>query len=63
MDVTLTEPEDVEEVTVDNCYNSSDLSFNLVFTTESLQSSGSRTFTSPAALVFVALASLAFSLL
>lgn len=63
MDVTLAEPEDVAEVTEDNCYNSSDIGFNLVFTTEALRSSATRTFTSPAALLFVALASLAFSLL
>lgn len=61
--MTLVEPEDVEQVTVDNCYNSSDIGFDLVFTTESLTSSGSRTFTSPASLGFATLACLAFYLL
>lgn len=36
MDVTLAEPEDVEQVTPQNCYNSTDIGFNLVFTTEAL---------------------------
>lgn len=36
MDVTLTEPEEVQEVTKDNCYNSSNLAFNLVYATTSI---------------------------
>lgn len=36
VDVTLAEPEDVEQVTPQNCYNSTDIGFNLVFTTEAL---------------------------
>ncbi|CAK4031018.1 Hypothetical predicted protein [Lecanosticta acicola] len=39
VDVTLANPEDVEQVTPQNCYNSSDLGFELVFTTEALSSS------------------------
>lgn len=62
-DVTLTEPEDVEEVSVDNCYNSSDIAFSLVFATDSLKSSASRTFFSPSTLGFVALASMVLYLL
>lgn len=38
VDVTLAEPEDVEQVTPQNCYNSSDLGFNLVFTSQALTS-------------------------
>lgn len=36
VDVTLTEPEEVEEVTKDNCYNSSNFNFNLVYASVSL---------------------------
>lgn len=32
MDVTLAEPEEVEEITEHNCYNSSNLGFNMVYT-------------------------------
>jgi hypothetical protein len=34
--VTLTEPEEVEVITKDNCYNSSNLAFNLVYATTSI---------------------------
>lgn len=37
--MTLAEPEDVPEVNETNCYNSSDLAFSLVFTTEALKAS------------------------
>lgn len=37
MDIEFAEPEDVEEVTRDNCFNSSDtISFQNIFTTSSL---------------------------
>ncbi|KAF2733769.1 hypothetical protein EJ04DRAFT_438393 [Polyplosphaeria fusca] len=36
VDITFTEPEDVEPVTPQNCLNSSDIGFNLVFTSTSL---------------------------
>jgi hypothetical protein len=36
VDVTLTEPEEVEVITKDNCYNSSNLAFNLVYATTSI---------------------------
>lgn len=36
VDIEFAEPEDVDEVTRDNCFNSSDISFNTIFTTSSL---------------------------
>ena len=36
--MTLAEPEDVEEVTPENCYNSSSFDFALIFATEELSS-------------------------
>ncbi|KAK4982458.1 hypothetical protein LTR66_009262 [Elasticomyces elasticus] len=41
VDVTLADPADVEPVTPANCFNSSDLGFNLVFTTRSLSAAPS----------------------
>ena len=38
VDITFAEPEDVPEVTPDNCSNSSDISFQYVFQTSSLTS-------------------------
>lgn len=38
MDIEFAEPEDVAEVTRDNCFNSSDISFQSLFATTSLQS-------------------------
>ncbi|THC91163.1 hypothetical protein EYZ11_009376 [Aspergillus tanneri] len=38
VDIEFAEPEDVAEVTRDNCFNSSHISFQNVFTTESLKS-------------------------
>ena len=38
VDITFAEPEDVPEVTTDNCSNSSDISFQYVFQTNSLTS-------------------------
>jgi hypothetical protein len=37
-DVTLADPADVPEVNASNCYNSSDLSFQLVYATGNLSS-------------------------
>ncbi|KAK5170620.1 uncharacterized protein LTR77_005209 [Saxophila tyrrhenica] len=47
VDVTLAEPEDVKEVTPQNCYNSSDLGFELLFTTAALSNSASSMISSP----------------
>ncbi len=41
VDVTLAEPADVELVTPQNCYNSSDISFDLLFTTAALSAATS----------------------
>lgn len=37
VDIEFAEPEDVAEVTRDNCFNSSNLQFEFIFTTSSLQ--------------------------
>lgn len=63
VDLTLAEPEDVEEVTPQNCYNSSDLDFNLVFTTEALRNAAPSSFSSSSTFLFVALASVAILIL
>ena len=54
VDVTLAELDDpdIEEVTPQNCYNSSDLSFELVFTTAALSSGASSVFSSPSIVPF-----------
>lgn len=36
VDIEFAEPADVAEVTEDNCFNSTDLKFNLVFSTAAL---------------------------
>ena len=41
VDITFAEPEDVAEVTEDNCFNSSQITSNLIFTTEALASAAS----------------------
>jgi len=41
VDITFAEPEDVPEVNASNCFNSSQISSDLVFTTSSLAESGS----------------------
>lgn len=41
MDITFADPQDVAEVTRDNCFNSSDISFDHIFAASSLQQSGS----------------------
>lgn len=38
MDVEFADPKDVPEVTRENCFNSSDITFQHLFTTASLQS-------------------------
>ena len=43
VDVTLTEPEEVELITKDNCYNSSNLAFNLVYATTPIGNSAPAT--------------------
>lgn len=40
VDIEFAEPEDVAEVTRENCFNSSNLGFEFIFTTSSLRSSG-----------------------
>ena len=49
MDVTLADPQDpdIKEVTPQNCYNSSDITFELVFTTAALSSGASGMVSSP----------------
>jgi len=54
VDVTLAEPEEVEEVTKDNCYNSTNLGFNLVFTTTALESAAPATSPPYSALALLA---------
>lgn len=59
-DITFADPdtEEIPEVTPDNCFNSSHLNYNLVFTTESLSSAPSisaRSFTVAAAALTAAL--------
>ena len=39
VDITFAEPEDVVQVTEDNCFNSSQIKSNLIFTTDALQQS------------------------
>ena len=42
MDITFADPKDVEEVTRENCFNSSDISFDQIFAASSLQSGAVR---------------------
>lgn len=39
VDIEFAEPEDVPEVTRENCFNSSNLGFEFIFTTSSLRTS------------------------
>lgn len=41
VDITFADPEDVEEVTPENCFNSSQITSNLIFTTADLVSGSS----------------------
>ncbi|MCJ1313669.1 hypothetical protein MMC25_007348 [Agyrium rufum] len=43
VDITFANPEDVEQVTLDNCFNSSDIGFDIVFTASSLTAGGMAT--------------------
>ncbi|EME45288.1 hypothetical protein DOTSEDRAFT_71106 [Dothistroma septosporum NZE10] len=52
VDVTLTKPEDVEQVTPQNCYNSTDLGFDLVFSTGALTSGAISSISGPSPLIF-----------
>ena len=67
MDVTLAEPDDpeIELVTPQNCYNSSEISFELVFTTASLTSGAPSMVSNPSIvpLLAVALVTIAMSLI
>lgn len=47
VDITFAEPEDVEEVTKDNCFNSTDIGFRYVFASTSLTSGAVARMTSP----------------
>ncbi|KAI9372548.1 hypothetical protein BJX61DRAFT_542569 [Aspergillus egyptiacus] len=46
-DITFAEPEDVPEVTDTNCFNSSHISFEAIFTTSSLENAGLEIITMP----------------
>lgn len=39
VDIEFADPKDVEEVTRDNCFNSSDLEFNLIYATKPIEES------------------------
>lgn len=52
MDIELAEPEDVEPVTPSNCYNSTDLGFNLLFTSKSLTAMSPASLTTPTSSIF-----------
>ncbi|PYI01324.1 hypothetical protein BO78DRAFT_401354 [Aspergillus sclerotiicarbonarius CBS 121057] len=47
VDITFAEPEDVEEVTKENCFNSTDIGFRYVFASQSLTSGAMARTTSP----------------
>ncbi|KAK5953972.1 hypothetical protein OHC33_005244 [Knufia fluminis] len=54
VDITFAEPDDVEEVTEQNCFNSSQISSNLIFTTEALASGSSMSQVSLSAMILTA---------
>lgn len=60
VDITFAEPEDVPEVNESNCFNSSQIRYNLIFTTQDLDSNnGASTLSGqPVAFALVALATL-----
>jgi hypothetical protein len=58
VDVTLAEPEEVEEVTKSNCYNSSSFGFNLVFTTAALEGAASATVPLSSAAILITVSAL-----
>lgn len=47
VDITFAEPEDVAEVNETNCFNSSQISYNLIFTTNTVDTSGAPSMSSP----------------
>lgn len=56
MDVTLVEDDgDYEEVTPENCYNSSDIGFNLLYTSQALNAQGKTNGAAAAAMAAPAL--------
>lgn len=56
VDVTLVEPEEVEEITKDNCYNSSTFDFNLVYATTPIGSDAPAALSTPSTASFALLA-------
>lgn len=62
VDVTLTEPEEVELITKDNCYNSSNLAFNLVYATTPIGSAAPAILSTPSTAAFALLAAALVSL-
>jgi hypothetical protein len=56
VDVTLAEPEEVEEITKDNCYNSSTFNFNLVYATTPIGSGAPAALSTPSTASFALLA-------
>jgi hypothetical protein len=52
VDITFDYPENVAEVNASNCFNSSDLSFELVFTTTSINANGATALSSPASIFY-----------
>jgi len=58
VDITFADPKDVAEVNETNCFNSSDIGFNLVFTTSSLSSDALPTAQSYNSLTIIAVAML-----
>jgi hypothetical protein len=61
VDITFAEPEEVAEVNRDNCKNSSQISYEEVFTSSSLQSAGLEVITPPTLLTTVLPAFLAIA--
>jgi len=55
VDITFAEPEDVVQVDESNCFNSSDIGFQLVFTTTSLTSAATQSIPSTSYLAFAPL--------
>lgn len=61
VDITFAEPEDVAEVTEDNCFNSSQISSNLIFTTAALES-GSLRMAAPSVVMIAGMLATMFAL-
>lgn len=60
-DITFAEPEDVPEVNESNCFNSSQITSNLIFTTEALSSESPASSVSSLLYLSVALATFLFA--